>query len=172
MDVRDWMTLLVAVAAIAGALVLEHVLVGHRHWPARWYYALGLMTVLAGLLAWGMARGVRLGPVTCLALFLAGCASGVPDFLLLRVEEARRERAWATLEASNAELAGQLRLLLSKPVNSNYMRRLREMVETAAFATAAMQRERELVELAERQAGELLAQIRDLVGEGEPCRSR
>jgi len=107
-----------------------------------------------------------LEPVTCLALFLAGCASGVPDFLLLQVEEARRERAWVMLEANNAELAGQLRLLLTKPINSNYMRRLREMVETAAFATAAMQRERELVEVAERQAGELLSQIRAIVGEG------
>jgi len=162
----DWITLGVATILIASALVIEHLLVGQRRWPARWYYALGLVTVLGGLLAWGAIRGVRLEPVTCLALFLAGCASGVPDFLLLQVEEARRERAWVMLEANNAELAGQLRLLLTKPINSNYMRRLREMVETAAFATAAMQRERELVEVAERQAGELLSQIRAIVGEG------
>ena len=57
-----------------------------------------------------------------------------------------------------------MQCLLSKRVNSRYMSRLRQMVETAAFSAATMRQEREMLEFAERQANELLAEIRDIVG--------
>ena len=98
-------------------------------------------------------------------MLVAGCASGVPDFLVLWREQLVTERQWRALEETNAELAAQLRVLLSKPVNSRYMSRLRQMVETAAFSAATMRQEREMLELAERQAEELLAEIREIVGE-------
>lgn len=68
---------------------------------------------------------------------------------------------------SIAELATQLRVLMSKPANSRYMSRLRQMVETAAFSVATMRQEREMIELAEQQQRDLLAQIVELVGKDD-----
>jgi hypothetical protein len=166
LTLADWLTLVLATAGIALALVVEHQLTSSRHWPQRWYYAEGLATVLAGLGTWLAWRAVTVDWLVALALVLAGCAAGGPDWIIIQREERLRETAWNALEADNAELATQLRCLLSKPANSNYMRRLREMVETAAFSTAAMKRERELIELAEQQALGLLQQIQEIVGEG------
>lgn len=160
----DWLTLALATGLIAGALVLEHKFTSHLHWPARWYYAEGLVTVLAGLAIWLAWRQVTVDWFVALALLLAGCAAGGPDWFILRRKEEREAAAWDALEAHNAELAAQLRVLLNKRANSNYMRRLREMIETAAFSTAAMKQERELIELAEQQARDLLCQIQEIVG--------
>jgi len=165
-DSNCW-TLALTTAIVAGLLLLEHEFTGKRDWPRQVCYAEGLTTVLGGLLIWAAVVQVRVTWETAGAMMLAGMASGVPTFLLLWQEERKRQQAWAALERSNAELASQLRCLLSKQVNSRYMRRLREMVETAAFATVAMRQEREMIELAERQQKELLAQIRTIVGESQ-----
>ncbi len=167
MSETNWMTLGLTTAIIAGMLILEHVFTGKRDWPRQVYYGEGLVTVLGGLLIWAALGQVRVTWLTALAMMLAGVASGAPTYLLLWQEERKRQQAWTILETTNGELASQLRCLLSKPNNSRYMRRLREMVETAAFATAAMRQEREMIELAERQQHELLAQIRTIVGESQ-----
>lgn len=164
LTLTDWLTLALTTALIAAALVLEHYLTSRQHWPARWYYAEGLVTVLGGLAVWLAWRQVTADWLVALALVVAGCAAGGPDWLILRRKEDRESAAWDALEAHNAELAAQLRVLLSKRANSNYMRRLREMVETAAFSTAAMKQERQMIELAERQANDLLQRIQEVVG--------
>lgn len=164
MTLTESWTLAVATVAIAGTLLLEHSAVKGRDVPRRLSYAIGLVTVLGGLMLWAALLQVTVTAHVSVAMLLAGCASGIPDFLVLWREQVQSERKWQALEATNAELAAQLRLLLSKPVNSKYMSRLRQMVETAAFATASMRQERELIEVAERQAEALLAEIQEIVG--------
>ncbi len=166
MNLTDWWTLVVAVVVIALLLLLEHLLTGSRHWPQRLYYAEGLVTVLAGLLGWAAIRQIRITPAIALVLLLAGCASGGLDFIVLWREQREMERKWAALEATNQGLATQLRCLLSKQTNSRYMSRLRQMVETAAFAAAAMRQEREMMELAQKQAEDLLKDISGMVHPG------
>ena len=172
LTLTDLWTLALTTAIIAGALVLEHVYTGNRGWPARFYYAEGLITVLIGLLAWAALRRITITPLNGLLILIAAALSGAPDFLILWHEDRKRAQherdraaAWTALEATNAELAAQLAVLLSKPTNNNYMRRLREMIETAAFTTHAIRQERQLIELAETQADTLLQQIRDIVGD-------
>lgn len=164
LTLTDWLTLALTTVLIAASLIVEHELTSRLGWPERWYYAEGLVAVLVGLAGWLAIRQVHVDWVVALALVGCGCAAGGPDWFILRTEERRRQEAWATLEAQNAELATRLRVLLSKPTNSNYIRRIREAIETAAFTTAALKRERELIGLQEQQAAELLRQLQDIVG--------
>lgn len=79
-------------------------------------------------------------------------------------EAVAREQArqWEELEAKNRELAAQLHLLRNRRDNERYLGRIREMVETAAFTTAALKRERDLLETALAQADNLLMQLQTL----------
>jgi hypothetical protein len=161
----QWMTLGLVFVGVAAALVAEHYVMKPWHVPVQWRYAVGLLTDMGGILAWAAWQKVTVTwPVAALMLATA-CLAGAVDAAILFAEQAAERRRWNELQASNAELAARLRVLMSKPTNSRYMRRLREMVETSAFATAALGRERELILLAEAQAQDLLDQIRDIVGQ-------
>ena len=162
LTLTDWLSLLLATVLIALSLIAEHKLTAHLGWPERWYYAEGLAAVLLGLSGWLAIRQIQVDWLVAVALVVCGCAAGGPDWILLRREEQRRNQAWAILEAQNAELAAKLQILLAKRTNSNYIRRIREAVETAAFATAALKRERELIELQEERAAELLRQLQKM----------
>jgi plasmid stabilization system protein ParE len=170
MNSGDWPTLGATSALIALALVIEHYLVRPFHLPEQWLYALGLVTDMGGLLVWAACRSVTITWPVATVMLLAGCLAGSLDAALHFLEQAEARKRWAELETANAELVAQLRLLRSKPVNSRYLRRLREMVETAAFTAAALRRERELIQQVETQASDLLVQVKEIVGgeRGEP----
>ena len=163
MNPGDWLTLGATCALIALALVIEHYVVKPFHLPEQWLYALGLVTDMGGLLVWAACRSVTITWPVALVMLLAGCLAGSLDAALHFLEQAEARKRWAELETANAELVAQLRLLRSKPVNI-YLRRLREMVETAAFTTAALKRERELIQQVETQASDLLVQVKEIVG--------
>jgi len=174
MEIFDFATLGIATVMMAGALLLEHEYTGRRHWPEQWYYAEGLLTVLVGLLAWAALVQVTVTWEVAIAMLLAGCASGGPDFLVIHAEGRRREAeacrrqaAWDALERQNAELASQLQVLLTKRTNSNYFHRLRDMVESFAFAAGTIAQEREYMDGIGGHAEQMLAELQAMMGGDE-----
>ena len=164
MSIFNLATLAAATVIIAGALVVEHELTGRRHWPERWYYAEGLVTVLGGLLLWAALVGVTMSWTVAAAMLLAGCASGGPDWLLIRAESQRRAAGWEALEKQNADLAARLQLLMTKRTNSCYFHRLRDMIESLAFAAGTIAQEREYMDTIEGHAERLLAEVSTIIG--------
>lgn len=156
------LTLIIAVGAIAAALIVEHILTGHRGWAPRWYYAEGLVTVLIGLAAWLAVEEVTVDLFTAILIVVAGCVSGVPDFILLRSEQQReRDARWQQLAALNQDLAARLALLerLGGGPNSHACRRLQELSETMSFALGAAKLEIDQLELFLGQATPILGPI-------------
>lgn len=132
-SLETWQSLVRATALVAGALVVEHyavILIGRLlnkrsgateradGWgpPARFNYAVGLVTDAGGLLLWAGLLGVAMTPLVAAVLLVAMGAAGGPDFIIHLLEERRarelqaeRERAEAEARAAEArETAGEL----------------------------------------------------------------
>jgi len=167
MQLADWISLALTTLGIAAALVAEHYTMKTWIVPIQYRYALGLVTDMGGLLAWAAWRRITVDWTTALIILAAACLAGGVDAAILFAEQTAARRRWTDLQTANAEMAAQLRTLMSKSTNSRYMRRLREMIETTAFATAALRQERELIALAETQAQNILDQIKEIIGDIE-----
>jgi hypothetical protein len=158
--VETWLGLLVAVVLVALALVAEHYLVivlarvlGQDRrstergvgLPARYNYALGLLTVASGILGW--AAWAALLPLWAAAvLVVAMCGAGGPDFIIHWLEECRADRERRAEQAAvAAELESLRRIAAEYPEVAAELARWRmagnkrhytatlELLEGAAF---------------------------------------
>lgn len=120
----DLTSLATATAAVAGVLVLEHFavlagarLLGHKQGndgrttilPARWNYAIGLVTVAGGILAWAAWRNIRLDVWGAALLLGAMCVAGAPNFVVHALEEARARRLRQAEEQAQRQELERLR---------------------------------------------------------------
>ena len=167
MNPLDWGTLALTTVLIAAALVAEHYLTERGLGvPRQVNYAIGLVTVLAGILLWAAIRQVTVTWVVAGAMLASACASGIPDFLILyredqqrREDELRRQGQWQQLAREHGTLARELALMRLVGDSLRYSK-AHDLAESLAFIYGDMRRD-----IADLQtvAGQLEPLLKDLM---------
>lgn len=144
-----WLTLALTTAAVGGLLIGEHYAApivaqrlgvqggteSGRRLPARWNYAIGLVTDAGLLLLWAAVAQVTVDLSVWAVLLTCMALAGVPDWRVHRREEADRDRelqaAWARLAA--LQLAG---------IDPRHYSRAQALLESLCILAGAIAKDR------------------------------